>query len=215
MILKFINKVRNKFFPKAFNSSEYWESRYKNGGNSGAGSYNKLAEFKAEFLNKFVADNNIKKVIEWGSGDGNQATYYKFNKYLGIDISKTAVEMCKLKFKDESEKEFVTVDEYDLKKSDLSMSLDVIYHLTEDDTYERYMKNLFDSSYQFVIVYSSNSDDNKDNNSKHVKHRVFTNWVKENTSFKLVEKINNKYVYSGDNNTGSLADFYVFQLVNG
>ena len=41
------------------NSREYWEKRYASGGNSGAGSYNYLAEFKAEILNNFVTENNI------------------------------------------------------------------------------------------------------------------------------------------------------------
>lgn len=38
-----------------FNSKNYWENRYKSGGNSGAGSYSNLAEFKAEIINEFVA----------------------------------------------------------------------------------------------------------------------------------------------------------------
>lgn len=45
-----------------FNSKLYWEARYKNGGNSGAGSYNKLALFKAEIINEFIKKNNIKSV---------------------------------------------------------------------------------------------------------------------------------------------------------
>ena len=41
------------------NSSDYWERRYSKGGNSGIGSYGRLAEFKAEVLNRFVKENNI------------------------------------------------------------------------------------------------------------------------------------------------------------
>ena len=48
-------------------SSDYWEQRYKTGGNSGAGSYNRLAEFKANFLNRFVIEHEIRSVIEFGS----------------------------------------------------------------------------------------------------------------------------------------------------
>ncbi|GAJ08100.1 unnamed protein product, partial [marine sediment metagenome] len=53
-------------------SREYWESRYAGGGTSGAGSYGKPAEFKAQVLNSFVKDNGISSVIEFGCGDGNQ-----------------------------------------------------------------------------------------------------------------------------------------------
>lgn len=53
-------------------SRNYWEKRYAKGGNSGVGSYSILAEYKASVINNFVTKNNIKKVIEWGSGDCNQ-----------------------------------------------------------------------------------------------------------------------------------------------
>ena len=60
------------------NSTEYWKNRYNLGGNSGDGSYGELAQFKAEFLNKFVTDKNIKTIIEFGSGDGNQLTMAQY-----------------------------------------------------------------------------------------------------------------------------------------
>ena len=43
----------------AFNSSEFREDRYKNGGNSGQGSYNALAKFKASVINDFIENNKI------------------------------------------------------------------------------------------------------------------------------------------------------------
>ena len=70
---------RDKDAAPAFSTSgSYWEERYARGGNSGAGSYNRLAEFKAEYLNRFVSEHEIKTVIEFGSGDGGplrQASY--------------------------------------------------------------------------------------------------------------------------------------------
>ena len=51
------------------NSEEYWIQRYNSGGNSGAGSYSKLAEFKAEIINDYIKDNNITTIIEYGCGD--------------------------------------------------------------------------------------------------------------------------------------------------
>lgn len=41
-----------------FNSRNYWNDRYKNRGNSGSGSYNKLAEFKTEIINNFINDTS-------------------------------------------------------------------------------------------------------------------------------------------------------------
>lgn len=37
--------------PKWTGSTDYWKNRYLEGGNSGAGSYNNLAQFKAEVIN--------------------------------------------------------------------------------------------------------------------------------------------------------------------
>lgn len=52
-------------------SSNYWESRYQEGGNSGHGSYGELAQYKADFLNSFVQENHVESAIEFGSSDGN------------------------------------------------------------------------------------------------------------------------------------------------
>ena len=85
-----------------FESKNYWENRYKKGGNSGAGSYSKLAEFKAEIINDFVHKNSVDLVVEWGSGDGNQLSLAKYKKYLGFDVSATAVNLCREKFKNDT-----------------------------------------------------------------------------------------------------------------
>ncbi len=37
-----------------FNSKKYWNDRYVKGGNSGTGSYNELAKFKAHIINSFI-----------------------------------------------------------------------------------------------------------------------------------------------------------------
>ena len=37
-----------------FDSNKFWNDRYANGGNSGAGSYNELAKFKADIINNFI-----------------------------------------------------------------------------------------------------------------------------------------------------------------
>ncbi|MBI9084342.1 MAG: hypothetical protein JEZ11_12140 [Desulfobacterales bacterium] len=75
---------------------EYWERRYAQGGTSGAGSYGRLAEFKAEVLNTFVEERGVQNIIEFGCGDGNQLSLAKYPSYVGLDASKTAVTQCVL-----------------------------------------------------------------------------------------------------------------------
>ena len=56
MIRQTIKKLLGKH---SFNSLNYWEKRYAEGGNSGDGSYGRLSEFKAQLLNRFLKENNI------------------------------------------------------------------------------------------------------------------------------------------------------------
>jgi hypothetical protein len=79
-------------------SPQYWDDRYTLGGNSGAGSYGRLARFKAEVISKFVTDNGIRTVIEFGSGDGAQLELARYPYYTGIDVSSRAIDMCRARF---------------------------------------------------------------------------------------------------------------------
>lgn len=212
VIGKIALSVKKAISPKPkFNSQEYWKYRYKNGGNSGVGSYDNLAEFKGEVLNNFVAKNNIQSVIELGSGDGNQLKYFDFPEYIGFDISEHILDQCQKIYKDDQTKSFKNMKDLSGHKSELSLSLDVIYHLIEDEVYEEYMKGLFNCSSKYVIVYSINDDDDG-KQSEHVKPRKFTEWVeKHHPEFKLTEHIPNKFPLSEKNkNNTSFADFYIF-----
>jgi len=126
-------------------SAAYWENRYSAGGNSGAGSYGQLASFKADVINDFVATHRVKTVIEFGCGDGNQLSLAKYPSYLGFDVSSTAVSKCRELFKSDPSKSFRLLSEYENEIADLTLSLDVIYHLVEDEIFERYMRNLVSS----------------------------------------------------------------------
>ena len=195
-------------------SRDYWEKRYKNGGNSGSGSYKHLATFKALILNNFIKINNISTVIEWGSGDCNQLSLANYQNYIGFDVSQTAINICKKKFKNDPSKKFFYMSENYVndKKADLSLSLDVIYHILEDDAFHLYMQNLFNSSNKYVCIYSSNF--NKKGGAKHVKHRKFTDWINKYLAknWKLKIYIPNKYnIHSDYNGTKSTSDFFIYE----
>lgn len=133
-------------------SAQYWERRYVRGGDSGSGSYGKLAKFKADVLNQFVARHNVQNVIEFGCGDGNQLQLAHYSQYLGFDISPTAVARCRERFRNDPHKSFRLMSEYAGEQGDLSLSLDVIYHLVEDEVFEDYMRTLFAASRRYVII---------------------------------------------------------------
>lgn len=196
-------------------SGTYWEDRYAQGGNSGVGSYGKFAEFKAEVLNDFVCAHQVQSVIEFGCGDGNQLTLAAYPEYLGFDVSERAVTQCQKLFKSDENKSFLLMSNYGGQQADLTLSLDVIFHLVEDDVFGGYMRTLFDASKRFVIVYSSNTDKAEQDQADHVRHRKFTDWVEQNVDdWKLSERIPNRYPYQGDYLEGSFADFFIFEKRN-
>lgn len=197
---------------EGFSSAEYWSQRYAQGGNSGAGSYGRLAEFKAEVLNGFVAERGIETVIEFGSGDGAQLALAEYPHYIGFDVAQPCIDSCRELFADDTTKSFEHTDHYAGHTADLVLSLDVIYHLVEDEVFEEYMARLFDASKRYVIVYASNIDQTWP--VVHVRHRKFTDWVeRERPDFALVEQIPNRYPLVSDELNETFADFYIFQRV--
>lgn len=200
-------------------SHDYWIQRYATGGNSGAGSYHRLAAFKAEVLNSFVASNEIGSVIEFGCGDGNQLQFAQYPHYTGFDISPTCIAKCRQLFAGDPTKSFLELSEYNGQTAELCLSLDVIYHLIEDDVFDDYMRRLFRSATRFVVIYSSNATETIAPPAPHVKHRKFSDWVDRNApEWQLEEFIPNRYPLTaaalkrGDDET-SFADFYIYRKV--
>ena len=211
---RFLSKLlggdaKSREFP---GSAAYWEERYRKGGTSGAGSYAEFAEFKAEVLNEFVASSGVRSVIEFGCGDGNQLALARYPRYDGVDVSPAAVARCRERFAADATKSFGTTAEYDGRRADLALSLDVVYHLVEDDVFERYMRTLFAAAERFVIVYASDFDSAPGATASHVRHRKFTLWVAANApEWRLARHVPNRHPRRDDAPGGTPADFFVFE----
>ena len=192
-------------------SANYWDNRYSSGGNSGRGSYGELAQYKADTINSFIERHSISTVIEFGCGDGNQLRLAHYKSYLGFDISPVAVDMCRQYFSNDPTKRFAQVPDYAGEMADMTMSLDVLYHLVEDKVFYDYMNLLFRASERFVAIYASNFDSPAKSDAQHVRHRRFTDWIASNQDrWHLAEHLVNPFPWNPDTNTGSLADFYFF-----
>lgn len=200
-----------------FSSKIYWEERYKNHGNSGGGSYGRLAEFKAEVVNHFVKEKSIRSVVEWGCGDGNQLKLMAYEEYLGLDVSETAIQICQKCFIDDDSKRFECYDggrKFINPRKDMAVSLDVLYHLVEDKVYECYMNNLFASSSKYACIYSSNYE--KEQDSSYIRRRNFTKYVEEQfPKWKLIARIPNRYpaVKGISDPDTSNSEFYFYELI--
>lgn len=197
----------------SFSSSEdYWQKRYKSGGLSGTGSYDELAAFKAEVLTRFIEDENVHSVIEFGCGDGNQLTLINLPGYLGFDISPDALDRCKKLFTDDDSKAFKLISDFANENAELTLSLDVIYHLVEDQVFDQYMHRLFMSAQRFVIIYSSNTDQQVKYQAAHVRHRNFSSWIETHKpEWILIQHIPNKYPTIGVEPGAPAADFFIYE----
>ncbi|WP_346795859.1 class I SAM-dependent methyltransferase [Halomonas sp. Bachu 37] len=206
--------IRSSSESKNFSVIKYWEDRYKQGGNSGSGSYGQLAKFKAEVINSFIAEKEIQSILELGCGDGNQLALFNRVDYIGVDVSETIVEICKEKFKNDNTKKFITLKRFAVEKptAELTLSLDVIYHLVDEEIYNEYMQTLFSSSKKYCIIYSCNQELN--DLTPHMRTRKFTDWIYKNLeNWKLIKCIPNVYPRrkNSDPNLTSISDFYIFE----
>lgn len=205
---------------KYFDVARYWEKRYASGRNSGSGSYGRLAHFKAQFLNQFVIKNEIKSVVEFGCGDGAQLALAEYPQYIGLDISPTVIENCKRIFEQDKRKQFIV---YDPERFDplsiqveLGLSLDVIYHLSNDEVYQAYLDHLFAASSHFVIIYSNSEQGSRsgvNDSAGYVRFRDVVSDVQQSQpEWTLASATPNRFPFStlSPSNT-SFADFFVFE----
>lgn len=210
LVVKFKNRKTNQI--PFVSSEDYWEKRYQIGGNSGDGSYGKLAQFKAEVINTFVAKNKVRTVAEIGCGDGNQLSLMNYPEYIGLDVSSSAISRCGSLYKDKSNYRFMLLKDRRDERADLVLSLDVIFHLIEDEVFGKHMNLLFDMSEKYVLIYSSNFDGSSEATGDHFRNREFSKWVSANRKdWKLTQNIPNRFPFNENTGNGSLSEFYIYE----
>lgn len=204
----------SRLLGRRFDSRAYWQRRYQTQGTSGGGSYGKLAEFKARVLNDFVREKGIETVLEFGCGDGNQLLLADYPRYTGLDVSRKAIRLCREKFPDDPARMFELYDPFAFDpaghRADLTLSLDVIYHLVEDDVFEQHMRHLFACARRFVIIYSSDIDEPQ--TDAHVRRRKFSRWIETHArEWSLLARIENPYPLEKFPTCVSRSDFFIYE----
>ncbi len=192
----------------AFSSAAYWEDRYRQGRTSGSGSRGRLAAFKADFIDRFIVGNRVDDMVDMGCGDGVLLSMLRVPSYVGIDVSPTSLAHCRQRF---PEHRFVHFDVIDLvAPADLAVSIDVVFHLVEDEAYIRHMQALFDHARRFVLIYSSNVEAGRQ--APHIRHRRFSDDVAGTLpAWRLVAHVPNVYPFDpADPDATSFADFFVY-----
>ncbi len=196
-----------------FMSEQYWEARYRRGLGSGAGSRGRLAAFKAEVVNGFIAQRQVASVVEFGAGDGYQLSLFKTPRYLGVDASPFIVQSLRERFRTDRSKTFLHTAEYRGETAELALSLDVIFHLVEDEIFEAYMSRLFRAAEKYVIIYSSDQEAQESQTAPHFRHRLFTPWAEQKApEWRLAARLPNPFPYTGsDPDNTSVSDFFFYE----
>jgi hypothetical protein len=154
-----------------------------------------MAQFKANTLNAFIAKNAIENCIEFGCGDGNQLELLSIPKYLGLDVASGAIDLCTTKFCDDPTKSFaVYLPSHFTNKAfltaELTLSMDVILHLIEEDAYQSYMENLFTASTRYIAIFTTATDIQPAKMAAHNFFRDHRPWISNNApKFKEVEVV--------------------------
>lgn len=142
-----------------FDYVRYWEDNYKRGGTSGSGSFGALAAFKAEVVNGIIAQNGVRRVIEFGCGDGNQLSLMHYPQYLGLDVSPSAVQMCANRYSADPSKSFMlyrpgAFANRGFMEADMTVCLDVLYHVTDEADYRNTLRDIFSPNPRIVVLYT-------------------------------------------------------------
>jgi SAM-dependent methyltransferase len=155
-----------------FDPITYWQERYEHGKRgSGAGSRGEAAQAKAAYVNRLVRRGHLRRVIDWGCGDGVVAAMIRAPEYVGLDVSAAALDSCRHTAAGRG-RSWVLFDGWTkppIARGDLALSLDVLFHLTDDDLYRRHLELVFGSA-RFVCISAANRNET---GAPHVRHRAF------------------------------------------
>ena len=175
-------------------------NRYIENSNSWKWSYWENAIFKANFINNFIKENNIKTVTEFWCGDWNNLELYKIENYEGLDVSEKAINICKEKFKEDKTKQFSILTDWEYK-AELTLSLDVTYHIFPKIEWKKYINKVINSATKFAIFYNFPK---WTANAPHINDYNFEEYLKE-----LSEKKNFTYIKSDLVPPESNSRFYI------
>jgi SAM-dependent methyltransferase len=169
---------------------------------------------KATIINEFVQAHGVETVLELGCGDGNQLSLAEYPRYTGLDVSPSAIRLCRERFADDPSKDFYVYDpatfdeEYPDLEAELGLSLEVIFHLVEDDVFERYMTHLFARSRRYVLIYSD--DVEIPPAAPQLRRRRFTPWIVEHAPTWHLERFIENPGRLLEVDVGMRSDFFIY-----
>lgn len=128
---------------REFNNRLFWDSRYALDPmlGSGLGSRGESMEFKRKVLAQVVKRYRPKTILDVGCGDLAVGSALPAQGYLGIDVSETVIRLNGDRYPDRRFRsgDFLAMD---LSPADMVVCLDVLIHLSDRETYRRFVTKL-------------------------------------------------------------------------
>jgi SAM-dependent methyltransferase len=123
-----MKKSMNEFFEKVYKEKIFVNNYKEPVSLSGPGSFPENVINYLSFLKKFIIDNNIKSVIDFGCGDFQLYKNFSWDNinYIGFDASETAINIAKKNQKENIK--FEHIKDIELPKADLLLIKDVFGH---------------------------------------------------------------------------------------
>lgn len=175
---------------------EYWENIYASGGNSGAGSRGKLKDWKWSQITESIGDTS--NIVDIGCGDMKFIGGHEPINYVGIDISKTIIDVNKLVYPNYIFYN-INADQYIPQlRAPVVLCMDLLFHIIDDDIYYKILDNIIKYSSKYIVIYSWDKNPiplwnlkaRYYGSNKYQKFRNFDNDVKrfESRGFELIVK---------------------------
>ena len=129
-----MKKSITEFFEKIYKDKAFVDQYENPVSLSGPGSFPENNKNYFLFLKEFLNKNNIKSVVDYGCGDFKLYKDFPWNdiKYLGIDVSETAINVANQYTTDNIK--FLCKETIDLPKADLLLVKDVFGHWLPDSS---------------------------------------------------------------------------------
>ena len=199
-----------------FDPQQYWETRLKQHSNlEGVGCQGRskawnyiLYKSKIRTVNRALNKINLNlegcKALDIGTGVGFWIEYLlgkKVNYITGIDIALSSIEFCNKKCENLKNLKFVHGDISDnifvydnlLRKGyDLSTAFDVLYHITDEDEFQKTLHDIFSCSTKYIILYTIIHEYESEPNS-HIMYRDTMAYLSKIPDFKVERILEQKY----------------------